>query len=228
MDFNNNGGMYMPVAPAGTNGGFGSDWAWIIILLLCGWGGNGFGGNNNSMPWILNGQQNTDNLVSSGFRDSMLSDGISSISDKVTSGYGDLQTALCGGFAGVNATTNAVGNNITGRLYDDTIASLERSYAAQTAVSGGFANVSQQLSQCCCDNRLATSQTQNLISTEAASTRAAIQAQTQAILDKLCQQEIDAKNDRIAALERELSVANLAASQTAQSAYIISQLKTTA
>lgn len=42
-------GMYMPVAPAyggGMNGnnGFGGDWAWIILLLLLGWGNNGWGG----------------------------------------------------------------------------------------------------------------------------------------------------------------------------------------
>lgn len=51
MDFSNNGGgsgMYMPIAPAYGggygNGAFGNDWAWIIILLMCGWGGMGFGG----------------------------------------------------------------------------------------------------------------------------------------------------------------------------------------
>ena len=27
------------------NGMFGNDWAWIVILLLFGWGRNGFGGN---------------------------------------------------------------------------------------------------------------------------------------------------------------------------------------
>ena len=50
---------------------------------------------------------------------------------------------------------------------------------------------------------------------------------TQAILDKLCQLEldgvkaqVDAKNDRIAELQTQLNMANLAASQTAQNAFI--------
>ena len=43
---------------------------------------------------------------------------------------------------------------------------------------------------------------------------------TQAILDKLCQLELDAKNDKITDLERQLTMANLSASQTAQNAFI--------
>ena len=50
---------------------------------------------------------------------------------------------------------------------------------------------------------------------------------TQAVLDKLCQLELDgvkaqveAKNDRIADLQRQLSEANRSASQTAQNAFI--------
>ena len=135
----------MLVQPSGYGGynnggcGFGGDWGWIILLLLCGWGGMGFGGGfggfgGYDFPWILNGQQNTNNNVSSGFRDAMLNDGISSIGDKVTSGFGDVQTALCGGFAGVNATVNNVGAGITNRMYDNEIASLNRSFAVESAL----------------------------------------------------------------------------------------------
>jgi hypothetical protein len=45
-------------------------------------------------------------------------------------------------------------------------------------------------------------------------------ANTQAILDKLCQLELDGKNTKIADLERQLTMANLQASQTAQNAFI--------
>ena len=72
-----NTGMYMPVAPAyaGGNGfgnGFGGDWAWIILLLLLGWGNNGwgnggFGGYGNDIyPWM-----NQANLTSNGFQNQM-------------------------------------------------------------------------------------------------------------------------------------------------------------
>lgn len=49
-------------------------------------------------------------------------------------------------------------------------------------------------------------------------------ANTQRILDTLCADKIDAKNEQIMALERQLAMANLAASQTAQTAEIISRL----
>jgi len=208
MSYANEGGMAysMPVAPAygGGFGGFGGDGAWwIIILLLCGWGGmGGFGGSfggGYDFPWLLNGQQAINNNVSSGFRDAQLSDGLTSIGDKVSSGFGDLQTALCGGFAGVNASiTNA------------SMANLQSFNALQS-----------QLAQCCCDNRLATCQTQNLVSSEGAATRAAIQAQTQAILDKMCEQEIEALKAANSSLQTQVLMRDLAASQTAQTKDLI-------
>lgn len=207
MDFNNNGGgngLYMPVAPAyggNNNGGFGGDWGWIILLLLCGWGGGmGFGGGfggwggmaNWDTMWLLNGQNNTNNNVNSGFRDALLNDGISSIGDKVTSGFGDVQTSLCSGFAGVNATVNAVGNGITQQLYNGTIADMERSFAVQSA-----------LQNCCCENRAATADLKYTIASEACSTRANSTANTQAILDKLCALELQGVKSQLEAEQRE-------------------------
>jgi hypothetical protein len=82
-------------------------------------------------------------------------------------------------------------------------------------------NLSSQLAQCCCDNRLATCQTQNLVSNEGAATRLAIQEQTQAILDKMCQQEIDALKSQNLALQNQVNIQNLAASQAQQTAALI-------
>lgn len=62
-----------------------------------------------------------------------------------------------------------------------------------------------------------------LVKTDKNGTRDIIQSQSngiQTILDKLCQLELDGKNDRIADLERQLTMANLAASQTAQNSFI--------
>lgn len=204
----------MLVSPTGNGGfgGFGGDWGWIILLLLFaggGWGmGGGYGGGYD-FPWILNGQNNINANTNNGFRDAMLNDGITS----VRGGLADISTQLCGGFAGVNA---AIANGFA----QSEIADNSRQMANMNQIFG----ISQQLSQCCCDNRLATCQTQNIVQSEGAATRLAIQNQTQAILDKMCQQEIDAKNDRIGELERQLNFANLNASQTAQTAAIISAL----
>ena len=231
----------MLVGPSGysNNGGgfgnFGGDWGWIILLLLLagngGWGGGfgGFGGNQlgYDFPWVLNGQQNIMANTNNGFRDQMINDGITSIRD----GIGNLSTQLCGccsdmqmalanGFAGVEQGANT-----------RQIANMQQAFAAQTAMAQGFNHLGSQFADCCCENRLATAQTQNIIAREISESRFAdvnntrdiIQSQTsgtQAILDKLCQLELDGKNDRIAELERQLTAANLAASQIAQTAQI--------
>jgi len=239
-----NNGMYMPVAPAymsGCNNGFGGDWFSIIILFLIfgmygngGWG-NGFGGGNNQLgydfPWLLNGQNNINANTNNGFRDAMINDGINGIQNNITSGFGDVQTALCGGFAGVNASINGAQNAIANQLYTNQISDLERSFASQTASTQGFMNLQSQLAQCCCDNRLATCQSQNLISNEANATRMADATNTrdiidsntrgtQAILDKLCQLELDGYKRENDNLRTQLNEANRAASQAAQNTLI--------
>lgn len=248
-----NGGMNttMLVSPANGNvggfgDGFGNSGFWIILLfiLLGGggmWGMGGFGGGFGGMyefPWLLNGQNMINANTNAGFDHAATQSALGNLSTAVTSGFGDIQTSLCGGFAGVNASINGAQNALTQQMYTNQIADLERSYAAQTATTGGLNNISAQLAQCCCDNRLATCQTQNIVQNEGNQTRFAdanntrdiIQSQsngTQAILDKLCQLELDgvkaqveAKNDRIAELQTQLNMANLAASQTAQNAFI--------
>ena len=167
-------------------------------------------------PWL-----NNSNQINDGFRDSMLNSSVNSIQNSITSGFGDMQTALCGGFAGVNASINGAQNAIASQLYGNEIASLERSFAAQTAVTSGMTGLSSQLAQCCCDNRLATCQTQNIVQNEGAATRLAIQEQTQAILDKMCQQEIDNLKAANIALQNQVNMLNLSASQTAQTAALI-------
>ena len=229
---NDNGnGMYMPVAPAyggggGFGNGFGGDGWWIILLLLCGWGGmGGFGGMGGmglgvDFPWILNGQNAINANTNNGFDHAATQAAIGNLQSAVTAGFGDVATQLCGGFAGVNATVNGAANGISQQLYSNEIASLNRSFDAQTANSQGFNALQGQLAQCCCDNRLATCQTQNLVQNEGAATRAAIQAQTQAILDKMCQDKIDEKNEKIVELQNRLNMADFAASQARQDNYL--------
>lgn len=232
--------MVMPVTPmyGGGNGGFGNfggDWGWIILLLLCaggGWG-NGFGGGYGNMmigydfPWLMNGQQNINANTNNGFRDAMINDnitsvrdGISDLSTQLCGCCGDMQMALANGFAGVEQGANA-----------RQIANMQQAFNSQTAITGAITDLASQQASCCYENRLATCQTQNIVQNEGNQTRFADAnntrdiitnqtANTQAILDKLCQLELDGKNDKIADLERQLTMANLAASQTAQNAFI--------
>ena len=226
----------MPVAPAygGNNGGmFGDNGWWIILLLLCGWGGfgGGFGmggfGGNELYPWL-----NNSNQINGGFRDQMLQTSISSVGDKLSSGFGDLQTSLCSGFAGVNATVNSGVNILAQQMNANQLADLERSFAAQTASTQGMNALQAQLAQCCCDNRAATADLKYTVATENCADRQAVSdgirdviasqtANTQAILDKLCALELDGYKREADSLRQQLNMTQLQASQTAQTAQIL-------
>ena len=230
---NSNGSFYMPVAPAygngGFGGGFGNDWGWIILLLLFangGWGMGGMGGGYD-FPWLLNGQNQINANTNAGFDHAATQSAIGDVQTGITSGFGDVQTALCGGFAGVNATVNSAQNALAQQLYTNQIADLERSFNAQTASTQGMSAIQSQLAQCCCDNRAPTADVKYTIANEACATRQNSTANTQAILDKLCQLEldgvkaqVDAKNDRIVELQNQLNMANFRESQVAQNAFI--------
>ena len=230
-DGNNGGGMVMPVSPMYGNGGgngfgFGGDGWWIILLfiILGGWGngyGNGgFGGNVGSeiYPWM-----NQANLTSEGFQNQLMNDNITSIRDGV---FG-ISTQLCNGFAGVNST---VANGFAQAEISANarqIADMQQNFALQSS-----------LSDCCCENRLGIADLKYTVATENCADRAAsamntrdiIESQTngtRAILDKLCQLELDGVKGQLAAAEREnlglqnaLNMASFRESQTAQNALI--------
>lgn len=211
MAMTDDNGMVMPVTPYG--GGFGNNGGLddsIIVLfflmMMCGWGNGGFGGYGGNAGFV-------DSSMQRGFDQAAVMNGITGVGNNVVSGFGDTATNLCGGFANVTA---AINNGFA----QSEIAANAR---AMSDMQQMFA-LQSQLAQCCCDNRLANCQTQNLISTESASTRSTIQDGVQKVLDMMCSDKIDAKNEKIADLEREISMATLAASQTAQTAEILSRL----
>lgn len=230
----------------GFGNSFGGDWGWIILLLLLaggnGWGGGfggGFGGQlGYDFPWLMNGQQGINNNVSDGFRDAQLHDsvtsvrdGISALSTQLCGCCGDIQTSLCNGFNGVNMSVNNAQNAIAQQLYTNQIADLNRSFDAQTATTAGMNAIGMSLQNCCCENRAGIADLKYTIATENCADRAALSdgvrdiiasqtAGTQRILDQLCQDKIDAKNDEIAQLRQQLNMADLRASQTAQNAFI--------
>ena len=98
---------------------------------------------------------------------------------------------------------------------------MNQTFGFQTAMLQGFNGIQSQFSDCCCENRLAACQTQNLVQSEGAQTRLAIQNQTQAILDKMCQQELDAYKRENENLRSMVNMQALAASQTAQTAQLV-------
>ena len=216
--------FYMPVAPAynaggtgfgGGFGGFGDGGWWILLLFILlgngAWGNNGVNGVSGLYPWM-----NQAELTTGGFRDQMLSTGISGIRDSI----GNISTQLCNSFAAAEQSANA-----------RQIANLQQAFAAQTAVTGGLTDLSSQLASCCCENRLANADLKYVVATENCADRAALSdgirdiiasnsANTQRILDQLCADKIEEKNDIIAQLRSELMYARGQASQDVQTAAI--------
>lgn len=202
---------------------------WLIILFLFmfnGNWGNGFGGNGNGGAGYVVSD------VQRGFDQSAIMGGLSGIQSSLTNGFVDTAAALCNGFAGVNG---AISNGFAqAEIAANTrqMADMNQNFAAQTAMAQGFNQLGSQLADCCCENRLASADLKYTIATENCADRTALNegirdiltnqnAGIQRILDTMCQDKIDAKNERIADLERQLTMANLAASQGAQTATIL-------
>lgn len=196
--------MTMPVQPAysANNGGgfgWGGDGAWWIIILFlfvfCGWGNGGFGGGYGANSPGLQGLV-TRADINDGFAMNNLQSGINAI-----------QQGIC-----------------------------DATYALTNAVNGGFSNIQllisnlgAQLAQCCCDIRAAIQEvkfemaqnTCTITNQMNANTRDILENQnsnTRAILDWLCQEKIDAKNEKIAEQAAQIQALQLQASQAAQNA----------
>ena len=131
------------------------------------------------------------------------------------------QSALCNGFANVTAAvTNGFANAET--------AATARQMANMQQVFG----LSQQFSDCCCENRLGLANLNSTILAENCADRAALNdgvrdiiqsntANTQRILDKLCDQELFAERRENDNLRQQLNMMNLAASQNLQTAQLL-------
>lgn len=195
------------VFPTGGNNGYGDGFGnngawWIIILFLFammgGWGNN----NANAAPstaYIPYNAGYQQNYVQQGFDQAAIMGGLNGIQSAVSTGFSNAEVSRC------NAQAN-------------TLAALN--------------NISMGLQNCCCENRANIADLKYTVATENCADRSALtealqavtmqnNLNTQKILDTMCQDKIDAKNERIAELQNQLAMAQLAASQTAQTAAIL-------
>ena len=235
-----NGNGIVPTVDLGNNsnnGGWGGNMGeWILGIIALGMLGNGgmfggFGGGNGEMaymyPWIANGQQEIMNNTNNGFDTLHLSNQVEGVRDAL----GNISTQICGSTADIVSAVNTTAYNAEIAAANRQMANMNQNFNNQIATLQGFNGLQKSLDQCCCENRLATCQTQNIVQNEGNATRFAdanntrdiitnATANTQAILDKLCQLELDAKNDKISDLQRELSMKDLQASQIAQNSFI--------
>ena len=182
------------------NGMFGNDWAWIIILLLFGYGGRGFGGFGGFGGGCGNPATQAD--LAAGFNNSAVLASLNDIKlgqanaiNYNNQGFNGLNTALLQGFNGV-----------------------ER----------GFCDISHQLSDCCCATQRAIDGVNYNLATQTRDVIENANANSRAILDFLTNDKITTLTAENQALKFQASQsaqnAFITANQEAQTAELIRRL----
>ena len=179
------------------DGMFGDNGWWIILLFLfAGWG-RGFGGFGG-------GGYDAAPATQADVRAAVDQQTLISKLDQQTYGLADstyaLNNAITNGFHGVDTAICTLGYNM----------------------QGGFNALGHQISDCCCETGRAIergfAETNYNLATQACDTRRAIEDSTRSILDFLTQ-------DKIATLAAENQSLKFAASQAAQNAYLVGELR---
>lgn len=227
-------GCYYPAMPMmptyGGCGGFGGEngW-WILLLLLCGWGNNGWNGNgNNQMVGYELGRVATTNDVASGFNNSAVLNNLNDLKLGQSQGFAGVQQALCQGFSGVNQTMM---NGFHG--VDNAVCNLGYNMQA------GFNALGHQVSDCCCKVERGIDGINYNMATQACDIKTAIYNSTRDIIDSnrcgfdriagiLTQQEMDKLRAENQTLKFEKSQAAqnafIAANQESQTAELLRRL----
>ena len=182
----------------GNNGfGFGGDGAWWLIILLLfannGWGnGFGFGGGiGGMMPWMFGNQQGSE--VQRGFDQSAIMNGINGIN----MGLANAEISRCNSQTNILQTLNTLGTNLQNCCCENRAGLADLKYTVATENCADRTALNEGLRDMMMANSV---NTQNLIN----STNVGFKS----LMDKICQLEMDAKNDKIADLQAQLNEVN--------------------
>ena len=227
----------------GGYGGFGELLAVLLLFGLFNGGFGGFGGFGGGMAGaglgladggLLGyaiGNNATKGDLSSGLTNVQNGSKLDNISTQLCNGFADTATQLSNGFAGVqNSICNGVNTINTSLLTGFGNSNLIASQNTN-AITSAIADSRYAMDKCCCENKAAVADLKYTVALENCADREAVNngirdiitnqtANTQKILDTLCQDKIDAKNDIIAQLRQELLYSRGQASQVAQTAAI--------
>lgn len=222
---------------SGSNDSFGfgnGGWMWIfLIFVLFGFGGRGFGGFGGGQDWQRSSVQDNYVLASDFANVERKIDGVN---NGLCDGFYAMNTGMLNGFNGINAgMLNGFNGVSTGMM--------QQGYETRNAINGigqqlancccevreGIAGVNynaamnmnglqKQISDCCCENRAAIAQVRYDMSQNTRDIVEASNANTRAILDYMCQKEINT-------LTRENDSLRLKASQAEQNSALIAALR---
>lgn len=218
-----------PADIAAVTGNGGNAWdgqnAWwlIILFLFCfmGWGNGGWNNPGNGGPSPYQTSAVTQSDVQRGFDQSALINGINGINTTVSNGFANAEVSRCNSQANILQTLNANNaavlqqmNNNSGDVLQQLNNMAYNQLGNANNAQAGMADLKYTIAQENCSDRNAL--TQSLMTLQAENRQ-----NTQAILDKMCQQEIEQKNDTINQLRQQLNLANLAASQNQQTGQLM-------
>ena len=189
------------VTGGNRDGGFGGDGWWAIIILLAlfgGFGNRGFGGGTGGDLAPATGAD-----IQRGFDNAAVTNKLNGLENAFASlGYDQL------------AQMNGINSTI-----------MQTGFGLQQTISNGDNALSRQLADCCCENRAAIAQVRYDMATQACELGHKVEAVGNGIHEELNAIRMEQKNERIAELTQQLNAERLAASQVAQNAYLINQLK---
>ena len=200
------------VGNGGNCGGFGyGNDAWVLIILFAlifGWGNNGMGfGGNRGGSGVVDGY-----VLASDF--SNIERKIDGVNNGICDGFYAMNTGMLNGFGNITQTI------------------MQNGYETRNAVQG----VGAQLADCCCKTQSAiqgvnfniAQQTNAINQSLCNGFRDVVDSQNanyRALHDEIVANRIEDKNAQIAAQQNEITALRLAASQAAQNAYLIGELK---
>ncbi len=196
------------------DGMFGGNGAWWIIILFlfvfCGWGGN-WGNNGGGSGSAMDGYVLTSDFAT-------IERKLDSISNGICDSTFALNNTMVNGFANAELSRANQQASLMQQLYTMSMANQQCCCDTQRAIERGFSDTNYNLATQSCDTRnTIQNSTRDLLENNNANTRA--------ILDKLTQQEIAAKDAQIAAQTQQIFGLQLRASQEAQNNYLVSTLR---
>lgn len=208
------------------NGGFGNDGSeawWIILFLIFGWGRNGFGGGYGGGQggvgenYILATDFATIERKLDGINNGIC-DSTFALNNTINTGFFGVQNALCQGFNGLNVAylqgTNSLASQLASCCCD-----------IRAELANGFCTIDRGIDGINYNTAMNTNAIQQTLCNNTRDIIENANANYRAIHEELIANKLEAKNDRIAELQAQVNGLQLKASQEAQNAYLLNELR---
>lgn len=181
-----------------NSGFFGGDGWWAIILfaMIFGWGNNGWGNNGRNSGGVTDGY-----ILASDF--SNVERKIDGVNNGICDGFYAMNTGMLNGFAGITQSV------------------MTNGYETRNAIQ----SLSSQLADCCCRTQSSIQGVNYNMAMQTNAIEKSLCDGFRSIRDEITANKIEDKNAQIAAQQNEINALRLKASQEAQNAYLVNQLK---